>query len=58
VHDLVLGILGEDANVRAVNHGNVVVKCGKGNPVCVIRAIKEQISRLEEEANWDKAQPI
>jgi hypothetical protein len=53
-----LVILGEDANVRAVNLGNVVVKCGKGNPVCVIRDIKEQISRLEEEAIWDKAQPI
>jgi hypothetical protein len=51
-------ILGENTNITVRNLGKVVVASGKGDQVCVIREIKDQISRLKEEANKAKAKPL
>jgi hypothetical protein len=54
--DEVLNHSGEDFKTRLTNLGQVVVKSNKGNPLSVIREIKEQINWLEE-ANRAHAKP-
>ncbi len=47
--------MGKDAIIRVTNLSKVVVESTKGDTVRMIREIKEQIGRLEEEANRVKA---
>jgi hypothetical protein len=44
-------IQSEDVNVTVTNLSKVVVESDKGNSVRMLREIKEQICRLEDEAN-------
>jgi hypothetical protein len=47
--------LGKDAIIRVTNLSKIVVESTKGDTVRMIREIKEQIGRLEEEVNRAKA---
>jgi hypothetical protein len=42
-------ILGKGANIRLANCSQAVVGSGKGNPMHLMKEIKDQISQLEEE---------